>query len=348
MRQINPIKKFSLCIYNHYIMKYQETTFEEYLSALEKYNMHPELNCLFQSITNKNIGNTIFYGPPGSGKYSQVLNMLKKHSPSSLKYQTRITINTDKTDYSYFISDIHYEIDMNLLGCNSKTLWHEVFLQIVDIVFTKPEKHGYIVCKNFHTIHTELLDIFYSYMQEYTTKHSHIRLNFILITEELGFIPNNIINSSRILNIARPTTKNLMGITNNENNKEVIKINIDEYNNIKTIKNTIEHKTKTYKNIIIPICNNIIKSMNNHEEIKYMEFRELIYDLLTYNIDITNSIQYILFKLLADTEIDQTKINNILDHLFISIKYYNNNYRPIYHIENILLYITATIHNYER
>lgn len=88
--------------------------------------------------------------------------------------------------------------------------------------------------------------------------------------------------------------------------------------------------------------------MNNHEEIKYMEFRELIYDLLTYNIDITNSIQYILFKLLADTEIDQTKINNILDHLFISIKYYNNNYRPIYHIENILLYITATIHNYER
>jgi hypothetical protein len=328
-------------------MKYQETSFEEYLNAMEKYNMRPELDSLFKNLTEKNIGNTIIYGPSGSGKYSQMLNMLKSHSPSELKYQTRITINTDKTDYSYFISDIHYEIDMNMLGCNSKTLWHELFLQIVDIVFTKPEKHGYIVCKNFHTIHKELLDTFYSYMQEYTTKHSHIGLNFILITEELGFIPNNIINSCRVLNIAKPTKTQLMNIVSKDHHEHILKLDITKQNNIKLLIDVAKYKKPIPKDNMVTICKNIINSLKDHKNIKYMDLREQIYELLTYNIDIITSLQYIIFNLLSENEIEQYKINDILDHLFISIKYYNNNYRPIYHIESILLYITAKIYNYE-
>jgi len=333
-------------LYN-YIMKYQETSFEEYLNALEKYNMRPELDILFKNITKKNIGNTIIYGPSGSGKYSQALNMLKTHSPSEMKYQTKITINTEKTDYSYFISDIHYEIDMNMLGCNSKTLWHELFLQIIDIIYTKPEKHGYIVCKNFHTIHTELLDIFYSYMQEYTTKHSHIGLNFIIITEELGFIPNNIINSCRVINIAKPTKTQLMNIVSEEHREHILKLDVTKQNNIKSTIDVANYKKELPKDNMIFICNDIINTLNNHKNIKYMDLREQIYELLTYNIDIITSIQYIIFNLLTDNEIKQSNINDILDHLFTSVKYYNNNYRPIYHIESILLYITAKIHNYE-
>jgi hypothetical protein len=328
-------------------MKYQETSFEEYINALEKYNMRPELEKLFNNITTKNVGNTIMYGPSGSGKYSQVLNMLKTHSPSNLKYQTKITINTEKTDYSYSISDIHYEIDMNMLGCNSKTLWHEVFLQIVDIVYTKPEKHGYIVCKNFHNIHTELLDTFYSYMQEYTTKHSHIGLNFILITEELGFIPNNIVNSCRVLNIAKPTKTQLMNIVGKEHYEHLLTLDVKKQNNIKSTIDIVNFKKTLPKDNMISICDNIIISLNDHNKIKYIDLREQIYELLTYNIDIITSIQYIIFTLLSNNEVDQSKINDTLDHTFISVKYYNNNYRPIYHIESILLYITAKIHNYE-
>ena len=328
-----------------YIMKFQETTFDEYICASENYNLHPQYESIFENIQTNNIGNTIFYGPPGSGKYTQVLNMLKYHSPSKLKYQTKMTITTEKTNYTYFISDVHYEIDMNLLGCNSKTLWYELFMQIIDIVYTKQSKQGYIVCKNFHKIHTELLDIFYSYMQEYTTKHSHIRLNYILITEELGFIPNNILHSCRIIRIPKPSKKQLLEIVNNK--KLLLEINTNEINNIKMIKNMCNHNKTELKNNMIKICDEIINTIINPEILKYNDFRERIYDLLTYNIDIVYSIQYILFKLIKRIEIDKTIINKILDHTYISLKYYNNNYRPIYHIENILLYITSKINNYE-
>jgi hypothetical protein len=182
-------------------------------------------------------------------------------------------------------------------------------------------------------------------MQEYTTKHSHIRLNYILITEELGFIPNNILHSCRIIRIPKPSKKQLLEIVNNK--KLLLEINTNEINNIKMIKNMCNHNKKELKNSMIKICDEIINTIINPEILKYNDFRERIYDLLTYNIDIVYSIQYILFELIKRIEIDKTIINEILDHTYISLKYYNNNYRPIYHIENILLYITSKINKYE-
>ena len=41
-----------------------------------------------------NMGNLILYGPSGSGKYSQSLRLIKKYSPSELKYDKRITLNS--------------------------------------------------------------------------------------------------------------------------------------------------------------------------------------------------------------------------------------------------------------
>ena len=52
---------------------------------------------------------------------------------------------------------------MSLLGCNAKMLWNELFNQIIDVTSTKKVKHGIIVCKYFHEIHSELLDIFILY-----------------------------------------------------------------------------------------------------------------------------------------------------------------------------------------
>ena len=166
-------------------MKYYETHFDDYLFTSEKFNLHPELTTSIDAFPKniRQLKNVIFYGPPGSGKYTQVLKILKKYSPSELKYEKKMKLTTDKQEYVYKISDIHYEIDMSLLGCNSKIVWHEAFLQIVDIIAVKQDKIGVIVCKNFHLIHNELLDNFYSYIQHYNYHESHIKIKFFIFSE---------------------------------------------------------------------------------------------------------------------------------------------------------------------
>ena len=74
-------------------MKFYETHYEEYIHSIEQYNIHPEMIDTYNRFpkTLAQFGNVIMYGPPGSGKYSQVLYFLKKYSPSELKYDKKIT-----------------------------------------------------------------------------------------------------------------------------------------------------------------------------------------------------------------------------------------------------------------
>ena len=124
------------------------------------------------------LSNLIIYGPSGTGKYSQCLNFIKKYSETGLKYEKKMLLNTSKNEFYYKISDIHYEIDIAQLGCNSKQLWNELFDQIIDIITAKQIPNGFIVCKNFHTIQVELLEIFYSYIQKILfTNISKVYLN---------------------------------------------------------------------------------------------------------------------------------------------------------------------------
>jgi len=149
-------------------MKFYETHFEEYINENQRQNLHPKLEKLYNKFPKDapKLQNLIFYGPSGVGKYTQMLRSIKKYSPSELKYEKKISITFNKQQYFFKISDIHYEIDMSLLGCNSKLLWHEIYLQIIDIISAKNDKFGIIVCKFFNDIHSELLENFYSYMQK--------------------------------------------------------------------------------------------------------------------------------------------------------------------------------------
>ena len=37
----------------------------------------------------------------------------------------KMHITVAKQNYTIKVSDIHYEVDLSLLGCNSKILWHK-------------------------------------------------------------------------------------------------------------------------------------------------------------------------------------------------------------------------------
>ena len=172
-------------------MKFLESHFEEYTNEVKRLNLHPKLEKCYNRFpeTLDKLGNLIFYGPSGVGKYSQMLYAIKKYSPTDLKYEKKLSLTYDKKQYFFKISDIHYEIDMSLLGCNSKLLWHDIYQQIVDILEAKNNKSGIIVCKDFHNIHSELLDNFYSYIQDNNSLCIYIK--FILLSEEVSFIPDS-------------------------------------------------------------------------------------------------------------------------------------------------------------
>ena len=342
-------------------MKFYETHFDDYYQSVDKLNYHEELIEQYRKFPTdlSKFGNMIIYGPSGCGKYSQMLYLLKNYSPSQLKYEKNITATIDKQSYIYKISDIHYEIDMSLLGCNSKILWHEIFQQIVDIVSIKSDKHGIIVCKNFHVIHNELLEIFYSYMQQYSGTSNHtvdppIKIKFILITEHFSFLPNNIVNNCYILSVKRPSkeifakglslkSKNKGGISSIlDNIKTENIVNAKEIHSFSMINSSADLPTDNFN----VICDNIIQEMILHRnyykgcssnvQIDIGKFRDQIYDILIYNLDACDCVWYIFSHFISYSFFDKTKIDMLMEKIYLFLKQFGNNYRAIFHIEGVL------------
>ena len=364
-------------------MKYYETSFDDYLKSNNLYNIHPELeeiqNHLPRSKTE--IENLIIYGPSGIGKYTQALKVLSNYSDNQLKYDKKLEILTDKQDYIMRFSDIHYEIDISLLGCNAKTLWHEIFFQIVDIVSTKKDKIGIILCKNFHQINSELLDVFYSYMHHYD-RNDNIQIKFILLTEQISFIPNKILSICDSIQMAR-LHENAYNELNKINNliakntyysnfpskiatclpevqiqsreskykpSEIIKdIEKDCIHNIKEMKSFTSLKSlqEIPEDIFDIICDKIIDEITNIQHFEFTKFRDTLYDILIYNIDIFECIWRVVSHFVTNHQLNNDDYSDIIVKTYQFFKQYNNNYRPIYHLESMMLYIIKKIHNYE-
>lgn len=321
-------------------MKFLETHFEEYTNALMNMNMHPKLEKCYSKFPDSldKLGNLIFYGPSGVGKYSQMLYSIKKYSQTDLKYEKKLTVTYDKKQYFFKISDIHYEIDMSLLGCNSKLLWHDIYQQIVDILSAKTDKMGIIVCKEFHNIHSELLENFYSYMQD--NNSSAINIKFILLTEEISFMPDSILNCCEVIYVSRPTK---VAYTKCAKQKMPNGLKLENIVNIKYLHVSVNELMYPYK----IMCNKILKEMIEVDDLKFLKFRDLLYDIFIYNLDITDSIWYILTNLIELKKIKEGQMSKILLKTYNFLKYYNNNYRPIYHLESYLFYLTSIIHGYK-
>ena len=341
-------------------MKFYETQFDEYLESLNKINIHPELIPVINQLPDNiaDMCNQIVYGPSGSGKYTQALKILEKYSPTRLKYNKKMTVQTDKQKYIYHISDIHYEVDMSLLGCNSKIIWHELYLQVVDIVSVCHTKQGIILCKNFHAIHNELLDIFYSYIQQYNHSNISIKIKFILLTDHISFIPNNILNSCNIIAVQKPTKSDILKMIQSKHTASASNIrNINhilddiDTNSVLNLKeilsfSLIDDISKLPIDIFNTICNTIIKEMTNHHKMSITQFRDNIYDILVYHLDVNECIWYIMSHFICEHSLKPDIINDMTTKTFEFFKNYNNNYRPIYHLESILFYFIIKIYGY--
>lgn len=319
-------------------MKFLDTHFDNYIQSSTNISLHPTIKKKIDTFPSNinDLKNIILYGPSGVGKYTQMLNIVKKYSPSELKYEKKLTVTYNKINYYFKISDVHFEIDMALLGCNSKLLWNEIYSNIVDVLSARTNKNGIIVCKNFHNIHSELLDCFYSYIQQ---NNVNINLIYIIISKSVSFIPDNIINNFHIITLPRPLKSqyNKVLTTKLPAGYDIKKI----YNIKNVLTNTVSFDVN-----INSYVDKLYRLMNNPHSLKYGEFRDVIYDIFIYDMEIGNLLKLLLNKVGKNDTISSEIMTTIYLDTFSFLQYYNNNYRPIYHLENYLYSLINKIHGF--
>lgn len=291
----------------------------------EEYFKDPELHPpdLLDYVQQLELATAIFYGPPGVGKYSLILKYLRRFSDSRLKYSRKLTITFDTKTYQFQMSDVHYEIDMAIFTYNSKLLWHEIYQQLRDAI-TATKKRGIILCKNFHEINNELLDNFYNYMQ-------HPLITFVIMTEHVSFISDNILQSANMVYVPRPSREQYESVVSPEAPHLLGAGEVSAMINMKCPTMTATH---------LPMCNQLIQYMEDLPNFDYFTFRNYIYTLLVYNIDVYSSVWYIMQHFIQRHGYPVDTITEITEHLLKFLHLYNNNHHNIYHIEYFLCYLT--------
>ena len=337
---------------------------DNFVTLIEKNNSNVINNKYTEYINNlpdnlENTSNFILYGPCGTGKYSEALKIIERYSPSYLKYEKKMIINSSKNEHIIKISDIHYEIDLENLTCNSKILLNDIYNNIVDAIQSSKDKKGIILCKNFHEINNEIIEIFYSYMQKNLV--NNLILKFIILTEHLSFIPTNIQDVCKILYYSKLSYSNYIKLSNVNNKKflsEKQKMdknsqylsNISSINLLKYVE--LNNSNENLINLKTSICNKII-NMIFSSNINYNNIRNILYDILIYNLNIYDCTYYIVNNVIlkkiksSGEKMDQDFINKIFVRICILFKYYNNNYRPIYHLEAFILYLIKLVNENE-
>ena len=140
--------------------------------------------------------NTIIFGGENSKKTEYALNLIRELSPSKLKYKRKIELEINGENYYFNISDIHFEIDFELLGTNETSIWNEFINHIFCIIESKPNIKFIILCKNIHTMKDELLQIFYTFIR-------NKNITFIFTTQHVSFLPLTLKNKCRIIHLKK-------------------------------------------------------------------------------------------------------------------------------------------------
>jgi len=326
-------------------MKFFETHFDEYVSTCAKHNFHPKLKTMFDKFPDNlpSLKNIIIYGSSGVGKYTQALNIVQRYSPSGLKYEkkTIIPYSNGKNQYVCKISDIHYEVDMSLLGCNAKTLWHDIHGHIVDIIGGTSHKTGIVMCKNMHFVDHDLMETMFSYMQD-SCSTNPIQIRYLFITEGVSFLPDNIVQCCEVIPVPKPRSVSVKKHAR-KYNPGITDEGIARTINLKSLYSPLSHgQLEVFEIIVHNIVTIVTGGVDN---VVFADLRECIYDLFVYDANIHLCMWSVLSTLIKANYICSSVVDVCVEHTFEFFKLYNNNYRPIYHVEAYLYKFMILIHN---
>jgi len=158
--------------------------------------------------------------------------------------------------------------------------------------------------------------------------YKNLNISFILITEHICLFPYDILNISSIISFKKPV-------------KSLYKLRLKKAAAIDKITNIKDYSSGSSIDLYKIKCDTIISLIDYYKKDNFlMELREALYNLLICNLDIGECIWYII-----NHNVEKIKnMNLVLIKLGDFLKLYNNNYRPIYHLERFFLYLCSDIH----
>lgn len=162
-----------------------------------------------------------------------------------------------------------------------------------------------IVCKNFCSVNNELIDNFYTYVSA-----NNKNISYLFLVHNISCLPKELLDICSIIPIKRIALSKI----------ESAKINNSQ-------------PDKLF---------NLIKTYDSFN-VKYT--REVLYNILIYQNDVYTILYELLKKIEQEIKPSEQKMFKLLNEINNIIKLFNNNYRSIYHLENMVLSIITILYN---
>ena len=144
-----------------------------------------------------------------------------------------------------------------------------------------------------------------------------------------------------IIPVKRPSKSNYIKVTNKS------QFNNQELTNITNIKN-LKSKIYNLNNLDKKIVDHIFEYIIHFQTIKFIDIRDKLYEIFIYNLDVHRFCYNIIKKLIETGYLKEQHIDNVFTKLHNFLKLYNNNYRPIYHLERFIFYLCIEIHGLQQ
>jgi DNA polymerase III delta prime subunit len=319
--------------------------------CFDDYKIHRKIISKLRNIT-EDPPNLLFYGKEGIGKSTMVncfLNEMFNTKIEITKKTVKLKINNISKELEINSSIYHFEINLTKYSLlNNRNYLCELLKLLVsyqEINKTCPYK--IIVIKNAHHINHSLI-YFKNIIEKYskvrfiltTTCITHKLINLTklctLITlkqpplEEINKFCNTIIENEKF---NKPTTKLLKDIVKEKNfNHILIKLEIVIQNKSKYIDPIKKEIENLYILLMKPSINSIIK------------IRELIYSLISKNIDIEIIIKQIYTRLINNKNMEIQKKKEITKQFAEYDTRIKKSFKNVIHIETLLIILLKIIH----
>ena len=293
------------------------------------------------------LGNYIFFGREGCGKYTMALNYIREYSENRLHSLRTLNLTFNKKTYVLPMSDVHFEVEMNLLGSSAKSLWVHIMQNVYDITVARRRKMSIVLCKNCHTITNEHMDIMQSYVKHSSDPSRKCEVYYVFLTEHLSFIPREI---SHVFVVVRVPiyARQLVASTGDEaasvsvgGNRICAEVLGPSHAEVCAEAGSASQLFK-YRSIIDSTIERHIYRFRPED---LTSIRNAIYDIFIYHISPYDVVWSVFSRCCVrqSTSWGHGVFESLCFYIHEMFAQYNSNYRPILHIEKWVVHMTRLV-----